>query len=122
MIRTPPRSTRTDTLFPYTTRFRSLCGLMAIRAALKARGDVRKRILAPESAHGTNPATAAMCGYTVDPIPATADGRVDPAALKAQPGPAVAAPMLTNPNTCGLVERDIPQVADMTHTLGGLFY
>src|SRR3546814_2522212 len=64
-----------------------LCGLMAIRAALKARGDVRKRILAPESAHGTNPATAAMCGYTVDPIPATADGRVDLAALKAKLGP-----------------------------------
>ena len=99
-----------------------LCGLMAIRAALKARGDVRKRILAPESAHGTNPATAAMCGYTVDPIPATEDGRVDLDALRAKLGPDVAAIMLTNPNTCGLFERDIRTVADMIHGVGGFFY
>src|SRR3546814_8659316 len=78
-----------------------LCGLMAIRAALKARGDVRKRILAPESAHGTNPATAALCGYTVDPIPATVDGRVDLEALQARLGPDVAAIMMTNPNKIG---------------------
>lgn len=99
-----------------------LCGLMAIRAALKARGDVRKRILAPESAHGTNPATAALCGYTVDPIPATADGRVDLEALQAKLGPDVAAIMLTNPNTCGLFERDIKKVADMVHAAGAFFY
>ncbi|MFN4311761.1 MAG: aminomethyl-transferring glycine dehydrogenase subunit GcvPB [Ferrovibrio sp.] len=99
-----------------------LCGLMAIRAALKARGDVRKRILAPESAHGTNPATAALCGYTVDPIPATADGRVDLDALQAKLGPDVAAIMLTNPNTCGLFERDIRKVADMVHAAGAFFY
>ncbi|MBP7064630.1 aminomethyl-transferring glycine dehydrogenase subunit GcvPB [Ferrovibrio sp.] len=99
-----------------------LCGLMAIRAALIARGDARKRILAPESAHGTNPATAAMCGYEVDPIPATADGRVDLEALKAKLGPDVAAIMLTNPNTCGLFERDIKQVADLIHGVGGFFY
>ncbi len=99
-----------------------LCGLMAIRAALIARGDARKRILAPESAHGTNPATAAMCGYEVDPIPATADGRIDLDALRAKLGPDVAAIMLTNPNTCGLFERDIKQVADMIHGIGGYFY
>lgn len=99
-----------------------LCGLMAIRAALKARGDVRKRILAPESAHGTNPATAALCGYTVDPIPATAEGRVDLDALQAKLGPDVAAIMLTNPNTCGLFERDIRKVADMVHAAGAFFY
>jgi len=99
-----------------------LCGLMAIRAALIARGDARKRILAPESAHGTNPATAAMCGYEVDPIPATADGRIDLDALRAKLGPDVAAIMLTNPNTCGLFERDIKQVADMIHGIGGFFY
>ncbi|HEX6960139.1 MAG TPA: aminomethyl-transferring glycine dehydrogenase subunit GcvPB [Ferrovibrio sp.] len=99
-----------------------LCGLMAIRAALKARGDVRKRILAPESAHGTNPATAAMCGYVVDPIPATAEGRVDLEALRVKLGPDVAAIMLTNPNTCGLFEREIRQVADLIHGVGGFFY
>ena len=99
-----------------------LCGLMAIRAALEARGDARRRVLVPESAHGTNPATAAMCGYAVDPVPATADGRVDLAALKAKLGPDVAALMLTNPNTCGLFERDIIAVAEAVHAAGAFFY
>ncbi len=99
-----------------------LCGLMAIRAALEARGDKRKRILVPESAHGTNPATAAFCGYAVDPIPATADGRVDIEAFKKKLGPDVAAVMLTNPNTCGLFEREIIEVADAIHAAGGFFY
>ena len=75
------------------------CGMLAIKAALAARGEgkTRKRVLAPISAHGTNPATAAACGFTVDEIPATADGRVDLDALKAKLGPDVAAIMLTNP-------------------------
>jgi len=99
-----------------------LCGLMAIRAALLARGDARKYVLAPESAHGTNPATAAMCGYEVKPIPATEDGRVDLAALKAALGPDVAAVMVTNPNTCGLFERDVKEIADAVHAAGAFFY
>jgi glycine dehydrogenase subunit 2 len=99
-----------------------LCGLMAIRAALEAQGDARKRVLVPESAHGTNPATAAICGYGVDPVPATADGRIDLAAFKAKLGPDVAAVMLTNPNTCGLFERDILAVAELIHGIGGFFY
>jgi glycine dehydrogenase subunit 2 len=99
-----------------------LCGLMAIRAALEARGDARKRVLVPESAHGTNPATAAMCGYAVDPVPADAEGRVDLAALKAKLGPDVAAVMLTNPNTCGLFERDIIEVSEAVHAAGAFFY
>src|SRR5256885_15465883 len=82
-----------------------LCGMMTIRAALEARGDKRSRILVPESAHGTNPATAAACGYSVEAIPANARGRVDLAALKAKLGPDVAALMLTNPNTCGQIGR-----------------
>ena len=84
-----------------------LCGIMSIRAALEARGDRRIRVLVPESAHGTNPATAAACGYSVDPIPTDATGRVDRAALEAKLGADVAALMLTNPNTCGLFEREI---------------
>src|SRR3546814_9546195 len=76
-----------------------LCGLLAIRSALEARGDARSVILVPESAHGTNPATAAFCGYAVENIPATSEGRVDLAALKARLGPDVAAVMITNPNT-----------------------
>ncbi len=99
-----------------------LCGLMAIRAALDARGEKRNRVLAPESAHGTNPATAAMCGFTVDPIPADKRGRVDLAALKAKLGPDVAAIMVTNPNTCGLFETEIMEMAKAVHNAGGYFY
>ncbi|MBI1179455.1 MAG: aminotransferase class V-fold PLP-dependent enzyme [Alphaproteobacteria bacterium] len=99
-----------------------LCGLMVIRAALEARGDARKRVLVPESAHGTNPATAALCAYDVDPIPATPDGRVDVAAMREKLGPDVAAIMLTNPNTCGLFERDIVEIAEAVHAAGAFFY
>src|ERR1700720_881765 len=99
-----------------------LCGIMSIRAALEARGDRRIRVLVPESAHGTNPATAAACGYTVDPIPADATGRVDCTALEGKLGPDVAALMLTNPNTCGLFERQIIEIADAVHRAGAFFY
>ncbi len=99
-----------------------LCGLLSIRAALEARGDARSVILVPESAHGTNPATAAFCGYAVEAIPATADGRVDLTALEARLGPDVAAVMITNPNTCGLFERDLRQIADAVHAAGGFVY
>jgi len=101
-----------------------LCGMMAIRAALIARGEdeVRSRVLVPESAHGTNPATAALLGYKVESIPVTKDGRVDLAAFKGKLGPDVAAIMLTNPNTCGLFERDIIEIADAVHEAGAYFY
>ena len=99
-----------------------LCGLMTIRAALEARGDKRSRILVPESAHGTNPATAAACGYSVEAIPANTRGRVDLAALKAKLGPDVAALMLTNPNTCGLFEDEILDIAKAVHDSGAFFY
>lgn len=102
-----------------------LCGMLAIRAALIAKGEGhRKRVLAPASSHGTNPATAAQCGFTVDEIPAAADGRVDMEALRAKlvDGSDVAGIMLTNPNTCGLFERDIRDIADLIHAAGGYFY
>ncbi|HEX9489169.1 MAG TPA: aminomethyl-transferring glycine dehydrogenase subunit GcvPB [Stellaceae bacterium] len=99
-----------------------LCGMMCIRAALDARGEKRTRVLVPESAHGTNPATAAACGFTVDAIPANARGRVDLAALKAKLGPDVAAIMLTNPNTCGLFEDEILSIAEAVHEAGAYFY
>jgi glycine dehydrogenase subunit 2 len=79
-------------------------------------------VLAPESAHGTNPATAAQCGFKVDAIPADGSGRVDLSALKDKLGPDVAAIMVTNPNTCGLFERDIMAIAEATHAAGGYFY
>ena len=99
-----------------------LCGLLAIRAAIAARGENRKRVLVPESAHGTNPATAAFAGFTVDEVPAMPNGRVDAAALKAKLGPDVAAIMLTNPNTCGLFEGEIIDIAKAVHEAGAYFY
>lgn len=100
-----------------------LCGILCIRAALEARGEGhRKVILVPESAHGTNPATAAFAGYSVEDIPATPEGRADTAALKARLGPDVAAVMITNPNTCGLFERDLKEISDAVHAAGGYVY
>ncbi|MGH6786039.1 MAG: aminomethyl-transferring glycine dehydrogenase subunit GcvPB [Novosphingobium sp.] len=99
-----------------------LCGLLCIRAALEARGDARQVVLVPESAHGTNPATAAFAGYRVENIPATAEGRVDLAALEARLGPDVAAVMITNPNTCGLFEREMKTISDAVHAAGAFVY
>jgi glycine dehydrogenase subunit 2 len=99
-----------------------LCGLLCIRAALEARGDARQVVLVPESAHGTNPATAAFCGYRVENIPATKEGRVDLEALKARLGPDVAAVMITNPNTCGLFEPDMKAISDAVHAAGAFVY
>ncbi len=99
-----------------------LCGILAIKAALEKRGEDRRVILVPESAHGTNPATAAFAGFTVEDIPATPDGRVDVAALKARLGPDVAGVMITNPNTCGLFERDLKTISDAVHDAGGYVY
>jgi glycine dehydrogenase subunit 2 len=99
-----------------------LCGLLAIRAAIKARGENRTRVLVPESAHGTNPATAAFAGFTVDEVPAKPNGHVDAGALKAKLGPDVAAIMLTNPNTCGLFEGEVKEIADAVHAAGAYFY
>ena len=99
-----------------------LCGILAIRAAHEDRGDAREVVLVPESAHGTNPATAAFAGYRVEDIPATPEGRVDVAALKARLGPDVAGVMITNPNTCGLFEKDFREIADAVHAAGGYVY
>jgi glycine dehydrogenase subunit 2 len=100
-----------------------LCGLLAIRGAHEANGQGhRKTVLTPTSAHGTNPATAAFCGYTVEEIAQTADGRVDLSDLAKKLGPHVAAIMVTNPNTCGLFERDVIEIARLTHDAGAYFY
>lgn len=100
------------------------CGMVAIMAALRARGEgeQRRRVLVPESAHGTNPATAAAIGFVVDPIPAAADGKVDVAVVREKLGDDLAGIMLTNPNTCGLFERDIVEIAEAIHGSGGYFY
>lgn len=99
-----------------------LCGLMVVRAAQTAKGNVRKRVLVAESAHGTNPATAAFCGYEVASVATDARGRLDLPDLKAKLGGDVAAVMLTNPNTCGIFESDILEIAKLTHGVGAYLY
>ncbi len=110
------------TMTPAAGAHGELVGLMTIRAALEDRGDARKRVLVPESAHGTNPATAAMCGYAVESIPADDRGRVDLAVLRERLDDGVAAVMVTNPNTCGLFENDVREIAKATHEAGAFFY
>src|SRR4030095_6981820 len=87
-------------------------------SARPARSPTRVR----RPAHATNPATAAGVGYAVDPIPANDRGRVDLAAFKAKLGADVAGIMITNPNTCGLFENDIMEIAEAIHGVGGYFY
>ena len=100
-----------------------MAGMMAIRAAQEAAGQGhRKVVLVPESAHGTNPATAAFLGYSVRSIPARDDGTVDVEAVKAALSPDVAAIMLTNPNTCGLFEPEVIEIAAAVHAAGAFFY
>lgn len=98
-------------------------GVAMIRAYHQARGDdERREILVPTAAHGTNPATAVMCGYQVREVAVDADGDVDLDSLHAALGPQTAGLMLTNPSTCGVFERRISDIADAVHAAGGLLY
>jgi glycine dehydrogenase subunit 2 len=98
-------------------------GVAMIRAWHRARGDARRtEIIVPDAAHGTNPATATMCGYAVREIPTAADGNVDLAALRAAVGPQTAGLMLTNPSTLGVFEQNILAIRDIVHEAGGLLY
>ena len=98
-------------------------GVAMIRAYHDARGDTeRNEILVPDAAHGTNPATATMCGYKVHEIPTDADGDVDADALREAVGPKTAGIMLTNPSTLGVFERRIEEIAAIVHQAGGLLY
>ena len=98
-------------------------GVAMIRAYHRARQDVaRTEIIVPDAAHGTNPATATMCGCTVKEIPSLANGDIDLEALRAAVGPRTAGIMLTNPSTLGVFERRIAEVAEIVHGAGGLLY
>ncbi len=99
-----------------------LCGMLAIKAALEAKGADKTTVLVPESAHGTNPATAAFMGFDVRAVPAREDGTVSVEAVRAAIDDSVAAIMLTNPNTCGLFESDIIAIAEAIHDAGAYFY
>jgi glycine dehydrogenase subunit 2 len=98
-------------------------GVAMIRAYHLSRNDTaRKEMLVPDAAHGTNPATAVMCGYTVKEIPTDRNGDVDLEALKAAVGPQTAGIMLTNPSTLGVFEKQIQQIQKIVHDAGGLLY
>ena len=100
-----------------------LTGVLLIKAYHTERGDTaRTKIIVPDSAHGTNPATAAMCGYQVVNIPSGSDGCVDLDALRAAVGPDTAGLMLTNPNTVGIFDKNILQITQIVHEAGGLCY
>ena len=111
------------TLQPAAGAHGEFLGLLLIKAYHHSQGDTgRTVILVPDSAHGTNPASAAMAGFTVKNIPSTPEGLVDLEALRAACGPDTAGLMLTNPNTVGLFEKDILELTALVHAAGGLVY
>ena len=97
-------------------------GLMMVKAYHEHKGEDRKEVLVPDSAHGTNPASASVAGYTAVTIPSNADGLVDLEELKKHVNSNTAALMLTNPNTLGLFEKEIAEIAEVVHEAGGLLY
>ncbi len=99
-----------------------LVGLLMIRAYFAQRGEERTKVIVPDSAHGTNPATAAMAGYRVVTVPSDARGNMDLGRLEAELGPDVAAVMLTNPNTLGLFEERVDRIAELVHAWGAQMY
>ena len=114
------------TLNPCAGAHGELTGLMVIRAYHESRGDTaRTKVVIPDSAHGTNPASAAVCGLEVVEVKSGPDGLVDVADLRrliGEQGPAIAAMMMTNPNTLGIFEHDIPEITRLVHECGGLMY
>jgi len=111
------------TLNPFAGAQGELVGLMIIRAYHQARNDSKRiKVIVPDSAHGTNPASAAVCGLEVVEEKSTPQGTVDTEHLKQLLGDDVAAMMMTNPNTLGLFEKDIPAITKMVHDCGGLMY
>ncbi len=108
------------TLQPAAGAHGELAGMLMIRAWHEARGNPRKKVLIPDTAHGTNPATAALCGYEV--VPVKSDGVLSAEAVAAVMDDQVAALMVTNPNTLGLFETQIREICDLVHSRGGLVY
>lgn len=97
-------------------------GLMMVKAYFKQKGEERTKVLVPDSAHGTNPASASVAGYETITIPSNEHGLVDPEELKKHVDDQTAALMLTNPNTLGLFEKEIVEIARVVHEAGGLLY
>src|ERR1700735_4662430 len=112
----------TITLQPAAGAHGEFTGILLVRAWHESQGNARKKILIPDSAHGTNPATAAICGYTVENLKSNADGGIDLDALERQVDEETAALMLTNPSTIGVFENQIHKIADILHAKGALLY
>ena len=110
------------TLQPAAGAHGEFTGLLMIRAALTARGNPRKKVLLPDSAHGTNPASTVYCGYEAVTLPSGPDGRIDMAQLDRLMDDQTAALMVTNPNTLGIFETDILEVSKLVHDRGGFLY
>jgi len=110
------------TLSPAAGAHGELCGLMVIRAWHQAHGNPRKKVLIPDTAHGTNPASAALNGYTCVQLASGPDGRLHPETVAAAMDEDVAAIMITNPNTLGIFESHIAEIAAIVHAKGGLVY
>src|SRR6266568_3449279 len=110
------------TLTPAAGAQGELTGVMMIRAYHVARGNPRKKVLIPDTAHGTNPATCALNGYDVVQLASGADGRLHPETVRAAMDEDVAAIMITNPNTLGIFESHIAEIAAVVHAKGGLVY
>ncbi|MBE0416249.1 MAG: aminomethyl-transferring glycine dehydrogenase subunit GcvPB [Coriobacteriia bacterium] len=110
------------TLQPAAGAHGELTALMCFRAYHVDCGDARSRVIIPDSAHGTNPATVAMCGYQVTTVPSDADGGVDMDVLRSVLDTDVAALMLTNPNTLGLFDSNILEITEAVHAVGALAY
>ena len=110
------------TLQPAAGAHGELTGLLLVRAHHDSSGSRRKKVLIPDSAHGTNPATAGMVGYAVENLKSSAQGMVDVSALERQVNEDVAALMLTNPNTLGVFEQDVHKIAKILHAKGALLY
>ena len=111
------------TFLPCAGAHGELTGLMLMREYHMKRGDsARRKVIVPDSAHGTNPASAAVCGLDIVVVKSKENGLVDVEALKPLLGPEIAGIMMTNPNTLGLFEREIAQIAELVHGCGGLLY
>lgn len=110
------------TLWPAAGSHGELTGMLITRAWHTAKGNPRKKVLIPDSAHGTNPASAATCHYDVVTIPSGPDGLLDPATVEAVMDKEVAAIMITNPNTLGIFEENFKIISDIVHAKGGLVY
>lgn len=110
------------TLQPAAGAHGELCGMMIVKKYFETIGEDRKNVIIPDSAHGTNPASAAMCGFNIIEIKSNEKGLVDLEALKAVLDNNTAAIMLTNPNTLGLFEEDILEISKLVHDAGGLLY